>query len=75
MFIAWVLALVQTLIFLVENYYDPSFDFSYDMLSIPDDGGLARTIMFVITMFNMYLAIVLLIYIFARKVPVSVSYW
>lgn len=68
------LALVQTIIFLIENYYDPSFDFSYDMLSIPD-GGIARTIMFVITMFNMYLAIVLLIYIFARKVPVSVSYW
>jgi len=73
LFIAWVLALVQTLIFLIENYYDPSFDFSYDMLSIPN--GLGRTIMFIITIFDLYLAVVLLIYIFARKVPVSIAYW
>ena len=67
------LALVQTIIFLIENYYDPSFDFSYEMLGIPD--GIGRTIMFIITMFDLYLAAVLLIYIFARKVPVSIAYW
>lgn len=65
------LAVVQTFLFLVENYYAPSFDFTAVMFLIPDD--LRTMLIFVISIFNLYLALVLLIYIFARRIPVIMS--
>jgi hypothetical protein len=71
LFIAWILAVCQTLFFLIEDYTLPvpdCWDFANTMLTIPKD--IITTLIFVISIFNLYLAFILAIYIFARKVPV-----
>jgi hypothetical protein len=71
LFIAWILAVCQTVFFLIQDYTLPvpdCWEFTSTMLIIPKD--LITTLIFVISIFNLYLAFILTIYIFARRVPV-----
>jgi hypothetical protein len=71
LFIAWVLAVIQTLLFLIENYTKPNFDFATAMFLVPTN--VYTTLIFIISMFNLYLAFVLLVYILTRKIPVIMN--
>ena len=63
--------MLQTLFFLLENYMEPNFDFATIMFVVPTN--LNTIPIFIISMFNLYLALVLLVYLFSRKIPVIMN--